>query len=142
MRPMTQPRPFLRAIAPVLAASAAVMLVLSACTPDLNQVSPTATPTVAPTTGGFDAYAQKLDWAACAELECATLVARLLLRREHDDRHVADLWVSAEVAHQGEAIGARHDQILEDDTRPHFTCEGQCTCHIGAVNQLQIRLIR
>ena len=70
---MIQPRPFLRAIAPVLAASAAVMLVLSACTPDLNQVSPTATPTVAPTTGGFDAYAQKLDWAACAELECATI---------------------------------------------------------------------
>ena len=55
-----------------LAVTAAVaLLVLTACTPDRTQVTPTATPTVAPTTGGFDAYAQTLTWSTCAELQCA-----------------------------------------------------------------------
>jgi len=59
------------------AASALALLTLTACTPDKTQVTPTATPTVAPTTGGFDAYAQELTWEECAELECATVLVPL-----------------------------------------------------------------
>ena len=55
------------------AAAAVVLLALTACTPDKTQVTPSSTPSVAPTTGGNDVYAQSLTWEPCAELDCATI---------------------------------------------------------------------
>ena len=55
------------------AAAALALLVLTACTPDKTQVTPSDTPSVAPTTGGFDAYSQTLTWSKCDTLECATI---------------------------------------------------------------------
>ena len=46
---------------------------LTACNPDRTQVTPTAVPTVAPTTGAFDGYSQSVDWATCGDLQCATI---------------------------------------------------------------------
>ena len=56
-----------------MAAAAAALLALAACTPDKVQVTPTAAPTVAPTTGGNDVYAQALNWDTCGDLECASI---------------------------------------------------------------------
>lgn len=53
------------------AASAIALLTLTACTPDRTQVTPSDTPTTAPTAGGSDVYAQKLNWTTCGELQCA-----------------------------------------------------------------------
>jgi pimeloyl-ACP methyl ester carboxylesterase len=53
------------------AASAVALLVITGCTPEKTQVTPSETPTVAPTIGGFDPYAQTLSWEKCASLECA-----------------------------------------------------------------------
>ncbi|MES1171338.1 MAG: alpha/beta hydrolase [Actinomycetota bacterium] len=64
---MTKPRVVLS----LAAASALALLVLTACTPEKTEVTPSVTPTAAPTTGGFDPYAQTLSWSKCASLECA-----------------------------------------------------------------------
>src|SRR3954447_14933025 len=55
------------------AATAVALLVLTACTPDKTQVTPSETPSVAPTTGGNDVYAQTLTWKPCDTLQCATI---------------------------------------------------------------------
>ena len=65
------------ALMSLLAASAIAVLALSACTPERTQVTPSVTPTAAPTSGGFDVYAQELTWETCGSLECATVLVPL-----------------------------------------------------------------
>jgi pimeloyl-ACP methyl ester carboxylesterase len=58
------------------AASVIALLALTACTPERNQVTPSGAATPEPTqstSGGFDAYAQSIDWSTCGDLECATI---------------------------------------------------------------------
>jgi len=64
---MTKPRVVLA----LAAASAVALLVITGCTPEKTQVTPSVTPTAAPTTGGVDPYAQELSWSDCGELQCA-----------------------------------------------------------------------
>lgn len=62
------------------AATAAVLLVLTACTPDRIEVTPTAdaappSGTSSPSADLTALYAQDVVWEACGDLECATLRA-------------------------------------------------------------------
>lgn len=57
----------------IAAVAAITVFALGACTPQKTQVTPTAAPTVAPTSGGYDVYAQTIAWEGCGELECATI---------------------------------------------------------------------
>jgi len=61
-------------VAMSLAAASALVMVLSACVPDRNQVTPTAVPSGVPTNApGGDIYEQEIQWETCGELECATI---------------------------------------------------------------------
>ncbi|MGC4175429.1 alpha/beta hydrolase [Demequina sp.] len=71
---MTKPR----VVVALAAASALALLVLTACTPEKTQVTPEpGDTTAAPTTGGFDAYAQQLNWETCGSVQCADVLVPL-----------------------------------------------------------------
>jgi pimeloyl-ACP methyl ester carboxylesterase len=61
-------------VARVAALVAVGVLVLAGCTAPREQTTVTSAPTAADVRGLDAIYAQQLDWQACGELECATLV--------------------------------------------------------------------
>ena len=82
-----------RLVTTLAAASAVVVLALTACTPGKTQVSPpeqAASPTVpgespAPATPVVDVYDQDLVWEQCGELDCATIQVPVNWDEPHGD---------------------------------------------------------
>jgi pimeloyl-ACP methyl ester carboxylesterase len=55
-----------------IATVAVAVVALTACTPERNQVTPSGTPSPAPT-AGLDVYDQEIAWEDCGELECGSV---------------------------------------------------------------------
>lgn len=71
------PAPRRRGLARAAALVAVAALALAGCTAPKEQTEVTTAPTAADVRGLDAIYAQELDWQACGELECATLVVPL-----------------------------------------------------------------
>lgn len=82
---------------------AVLALVLVACTGPRQQTAVTERPSAAPVVDLDSAYAQQLDWQACGDLECATLVVPM----DYDDPtgEMIDIAVSRHVA-TGDRLGS------------------------------------
>jgi hypothetical protein len=77
-----------------------------------------------------------------AAFEGMALVARILLRRQHDDRDRRRRRVLAEALHHREAVDAGHDEVLQNGGRADRLGGGQRRFRIPAVVERHVGLIR
>jgi pimeloyl-ACP methyl ester carboxylesterase len=90
-------------VARVAALVAVGVLVLAGCTAPRQQTAVTAAPTTADVRGIDAIYAQELDWQACGDLECATLVVPM--DYDEPDGETIEVAVSRHQA-SGDRIGS------------------------------------
>ncbi|WP_454049733.1 alpha/beta hydrolase [Cellulomonas sp. Marseille-Q8402] len=99
-RPSRRSRAFLARLAALVAVG---VLVLAGCTAPQEETAVTTAPTAADVRGLDAIYAQQLDWQACGELECATLVVPLDYAEPDGD--TIEIAVSRHVA-AGDRLGS------------------------------------
>ena len=73
--------------------------------------------------------------------KCRTLDQRVFLGRQDDDRDVLGHRVVAVLAHQGQAVQARHDQVLKNDRGLDAHGLGHRLVRVGTKVEVDIVLI-